>query len=627
MQSGLSVGRRLRGGLVALVLAAVVAGQAEAAPPRSIADVTAVLDRYKPDAAKLEAARQKADAAPPAGLTDQKLAEFYFDRSQAAGDLGRRAQALDDGRQAMALGRRGNHPALSRFVQYLASLEEEVGNLRAALDLNRERLRTARSPAQQLTAHVGIASVQFRMGAFGDAERSLQTAESLLERFRTGPADTAAVMAPVFQASIDGIRTGIAIQTGRTASAEPLARRVLARMDAARKNPEVLRISAAAQVQDNVYDRQYLNAAIRLTRLLFKEGRLTDAETEARRGLNESLTLYGRYSPLAAANVVLLAQVVYEQGRYGDAATLSAIAADTFRQLGAGEGSFQLAEALMIRGRVQSNLGDHAAALATFEEARALFPRDETLRRRYVEDDPAYGSALLASGRADAALPVLQRVATERQRQFGDKNILTAEARAYYAVALARTGQRRAAREEFREAMPILNQASRQADDDTSGADRDRRLRLINETYMELLLLPPPEPGQPQQAGNRPPGAGPGRWPAARPDRRPATANPRSPPSSACPTRHGRAACCARSTPARCAPASATPSRPTWCAASRTRRSRSPPSPACWRSCWPIPASRTRRPCRRCAPPSTACATSARRCAGSSNSASPTTPT
>jgi CHAT domain-containing protein/tetratricopeptide (TPR) repeat protein len=500
------LGRRLFGGLVAFALAVAWIGHGNAAPPRSIADVTAVLDRYKPDAAKLEAMRQKADAAPPGDLNDQKLAEFLFERSQAAAGLGRREQTLADARDTVASGRRGNHPALTRFIQYQATTEEDLGNLRVALDLQRERLRTARTPPQQLTAQVGIASVQLRLGSFGDAERSLQAAEALIERVRAGGASDSQIMAPIFQANVDSVRTGIAVQSGRLAGAEPLARRVLARFNDARRNPAVQAIGAAQQVQEDVYQRQYLNASVRLTRLLTKLGRLTDAETEARSGLNEALALYGRYSPLANAAVLLLAQVVYEQGRYGDAATLSAIAVETFRQLGAGTGSFQLAEALMIRARVAHNLGDHAAALAAFEEARALFPRDETLRRRYVEDEPAYGNTLLALGRSDAALPVLQRVATDRQRQFGDKNILTAEARAYYAVALTKTGQRRAALDEFREATQLLNQASRRIDDETSGADRDRRLRQINEAYMELLVLPPPGPGQ-AQAGGRPPGA------------------------------------------------------------------------------------------------------------------------
>ena len=39
-------------------------------PPRSIADITAILDREKPDPAKIAEAKQRADAQPPSGASD-----------------------------------------------------------------------------------------------------------------------------------------------------------------------------------------------------------------------------------------------------------------------------------------------------------------------------------------------------------------------------------------------------------------------------------------------------------------------------------------------------------------------------------------------------------------------------
>jgi len=72
-------------------------------PPRTIADITAVLDREKPDPAKVAAARAVADKAPPAGLDGAAAARFYFDRGTSAGELGRSAQELADYRKAVEL--------------------------------------------------------------------------------------------------------------------------------------------------------------------------------------------------------------------------------------------------------------------------------------------------------------------------------------------------------------------------------------------------------------------------------------------------------------------------------------------------------------------------------------------
>src|SRR5580704_4961424 len=50
------------------------------APPRTIADITAILDSEKPDAAKDAQRKAAAEAAPPANAPPVKLAQFYYDR-------------------------------------------------------------------------------------------------------------------------------------------------------------------------------------------------------------------------------------------------------------------------------------------------------------------------------------------------------------------------------------------------------------------------------------------------------------------------------------------------------------------------------------------------------------------
>src|ERR1700687_5911003 len=83
-------------------LAGVSSAQAQDAaavfvpPPRTIADITAILDREKPDPAKVAARKRAADASPPAGLADIDLAKFFAERSFAANGLGRLSQTLAD---------------------------------------------------------------------------------------------------------------------------------------------------------------------------------------------------------------------------------------------------------------------------------------------------------------------------------------------------------------------------------------------------------------------------------------------------------------------------------------------------------------------------------------------------
>ena len=50
------------------------------APPRTIADITAILDSEKPNEAKIAERKANADATPPANASPAKLAQFYYDR-------------------------------------------------------------------------------------------------------------------------------------------------------------------------------------------------------------------------------------------------------------------------------------------------------------------------------------------------------------------------------------------------------------------------------------------------------------------------------------------------------------------------------------------------------------------
>ena len=57
-----------------VVDSAAAAPAAFVAPPRTIADITAILDSEKPDPAKIEKIRAAADANPPAGASRDELA-------------------------------------------------------------------------------------------------------------------------------------------------------------------------------------------------------------------------------------------------------------------------------------------------------------------------------------------------------------------------------------------------------------------------------------------------------------------------------------------------------------------------------------------------------------------------
>jgi CHAT domain-containing protein/tetratricopeptide (TPR) repeat protein len=72
-------------------------------PPRSIDDIANILDQHKPDPARIKKLQEIADKAAPASLKGMALADFLFERSSAARDLGRTQQRLADIREAFRL--------------------------------------------------------------------------------------------------------------------------------------------------------------------------------------------------------------------------------------------------------------------------------------------------------------------------------------------------------------------------------------------------------------------------------------------------------------------------------------------------------------------------------------------
>jgi hypothetical protein len=74
-------------------------------PPRTIADITAILDQEKPDSQRLAKLRAEADAVPPKGAERSALAMFHFKRAQVRTELGRIRDGTADTEKAIELGR------------------------------------------------------------------------------------------------------------------------------------------------------------------------------------------------------------------------------------------------------------------------------------------------------------------------------------------------------------------------------------------------------------------------------------------------------------------------------------------------------------------------------------------
>ena len=165
------------------------------APPRSIADITAILDQEKPDPAKRAKREADANAQPPAAQ-GEALGKFYFQRCQARAALGRAKEAIADCEKAVSLGGDyGNH--VSRVQQFLESQYRQVGDYKSAEKMLQEMIayfskqQKGRLPELFLRGTVGslqVGDVPRAQNYVSQRQRVSDRKPDLVEsQFRQGP--------------------------------------------------------------------------------------------------------------------------------------------------------------------------------------------------------------------------------------------------------------------------------------------------------------------------------------------------------------------------------------------------------------------------------------------------------
>lgn len=441
---------------------------------RTEADPEELLDdALLADPAQIERARAKADEAPPAGATPAELADFYFHRARAARAAGREKQALADLKHAATLAEKAPAADRSAILAALARTEASLGRPLQAIRHLQDAM-AANPPERRgrlIPLHASLVELFAAVGDLDGAERAFTEAKAVLDSLgRRGRRGIDA--APMRSSGIHVLRAESTLLEvkGQYAEAEQAHRRLIAAID---------EIPALAQIP------LALSRRLALSRNLILQDRLAEAENEARRTLVTAQERYGTGSRRTASALLVLAKVLSAQGRHEEGETLVRSAVDLLKGTGlsgAGRVQVALADVLVARER-------WTEALAAFELARSGLNRDDRDEfAALTARSPAYPLALLKNDRAAEARDLLATLHGRNQRALGDNNPATAESRALLAMALQALGETDRALAEFAAAVPILLGRAPAADDDSGSASaREQRLRLILDSYLDLL--------------------------------------------------------------------------------------------------------------------------------------------
>ena len=474
------------------LLAGAESGFAQASTPpapRSIADLTAILDRQKPDTAVIDQRRRVAEAEPGAELAGQALLQFYVQRMQARAALGRTADAIADAERASALAPPASRP---RFIldQFLVIQNLTRGEPRRSVTLLEERApQLAFAPPNIRVALLGHrVHALLGQGDLAAADRAFALQEAAIAEERAkAPPDLLPLYEDVWSGNLEMARAALLTARGRYAEASSALDLSESRFRAAEDNrskwpPGTAPISNLHQVADtNVAKNSQIKAEL---------GRLSEAEADARRALVSQLGRNGKFHPLTASFCLQLAHALRDQGRYAESESLVRSSLDILRTVGFADSSDQVMAAMGSLANLLRLQGRRVDAAEIYAALDRLSAGTGSLRSASYRTDIGRLLSLYESGQLEAGLRESTQAVDRQKSLVGTQHLDHATAEGVLAIGLARAGREREAIEVFERAAPVLVAQSGSAGGDADGTGVTRRQRLtatLLENYIATL--------------------------------------------------------------------------------------------------------------------------------------------
>ena len=462
-------------------------------PPRTIADITAILDQEKPDPKVAAKLRADADAQPSSGMSQAALARFHYDRCQARTLLGELRRAFADCERAVQLGEGSLRLRdFLRMLQGLAVQYRLLGEPKRALEVSLRRAKDAK--LQRFNANRHIAASYIALGDLTQAEVYVRKNIALIQEARGWPTNHA-----YGRANGEG-----EVELGKGLLHE--ARGQFQEAEAAYRQAQILKIEAiqlrhmaitdppspkeqAEQLVDDLMARQ--------GRMKARQGRMAEGEVDVRRALLSRLKAVGKYNVQTAKYVGYFANLLVEAGRFAEAETLSRARIEILRAVSVAEDSQSVATALSELASILNLQGRWEAAAKVYAELDQATSSWSPARKIGLTLDINRIATLYNTNNLPAGISAAERLLARSKARFSEQHVNTALAGGMLAIGLARAGRDGEALRQFKLSMPILVAASREIDSDdaTEAAAHEQRAQIVIEAYIALLARMERAPG------------------------------------------------------------------------------------------------------------------------------------
>lgn len=218
-----------------------------------------------------------------------------------------------------------------------------------------------------------------------------------------------------------------------------------------------------------------------LAGVLAGQGRLLEAENEARLGIKHNLDNARKAQVVTASIIYRLARILLDQGRSAEAERVAASAVWTY-QLSCMPGqSVEFAEARRALAEAYASEGRYDEALGLFSAIRdAMGQGSKSLSIRF-DGDLTWTYALIRAGHTGEARGRLQKALARLRDTHGEQHPKIAESLGFLAMVEAKDGNQAQAETLYRQAVDVLQDPRQRT------GVRPNNLRLVIEGYLDFL--------------------------------------------------------------------------------------------------------------------------------------------
>jgi len=485
MSRGRATAALVAAGVLCTVGAQTAAGQG--APPKSIADILAILEQEKPNPAKIAKLRDEADREPPSRASPNDLLTFYLRRSEARQVAGRLAEARADIDKALSVDRSGIDIKLVFDARlHSAWLYRNSGQAQKCVQAYKEFEKDVEQSGAKgrlfgIYKNTGVCLIS--VGDLAQAEAYVNKSQALIRIARGW--NNHSIYGGAWEGNVQELIGHYHRAKGEHVQSEEAYRR------AENFAQQSLKTYASWELPPPRSRIEYLGnyLLMQTARAKASQGRLVEAEVDMRRALLAQLKSQGKYNAAAPLMLASLAQILTDQGRLAEAEQLTRVFIGLYREQKFAEDSYNIVLGLQSLAGLLNAQSRWQDAASAYRELDAATQTWDKRRRDNLEMNAGRAYMLYNTGDLAAGLAAAKGFLERSIARFGEQHFNTALARGAVAMGLARSGHEAESIGEFKRSIDVLLTTTFDSDDEDASASTaaQERIRDVIEFYVGLL--------------------------------------------------------------------------------------------------------------------------------------------